>query len=118
MITVWGLKTCDTCKKARAWLDAKGATYGFKDVRADGLTAEQLEAWLVSSGADVLINRRGTTWRGLDEAHQAMAASEDTAIPLLMAHPALIKRPVFVFDDGEIVVGFAKPQQAAVEARL
>ena len=118
MITLWGLKTCDTCKKARAWLDSKGVLYGFKDVRADGLTAEQLEAWLLATGTDTLINRRRTTWRGLDAAHQSMADSDDTAIALMLAHPALIKRPVFVFDDGEVVVGFAKPQQAAVEARI
>lgn len=118
MITVWGLKNCDTCKKARTWLEGKGATFAFKDVRADGLTDEQVVGWLASVGGDVLINRRGTTWRGLPPEIQAAADNDDSAVALLQANPALIKRPVFETDDGEVIVGFAKKQQDALEARL
>ena len=70
MITVWGLKNCDSCKKARKWLEARGTDYAFKDVRADGLDASAIGGWLESVEADVLLNKRGTTWRGLDAASQ------------------------------------------------
>lgn len=118
MITVWGLKNCDTCKKARTWLEGKGATFAFKDVRADGLTEDQIATWLAAVGGEVLINRRGTTWRGLTPEVQAAAASDDSAIALMQANPALIKRPIFECDDGEVIVGFAKKQQDALEGRL
>lgn len=116
MITVWGLKNCDTCKKARAWLDDRGAAHSFKDVRADGLSPDDIQAWLDAVGADVLINRRGTTWRGLDDAAKAKAEDPATVVDLLATNPALIKRPVFVAADGAIVVGFGKVEQAKVEA--
>ena len=115
MITVWGLKTCDTCRKARAWLDGRAVPHTFKDVRADGLTAREVRAWLGAVGADALVNRRGTTWRGLDGAEQAKAGDPATVVDLLVGHPALIKRPVFVGTDGAVVVGFGKAEQARVE---
>lgn len=115
MITVWGLKNCDTCKKARTWLDERGTDYVFKDVRADVVPVTDIAAWLDVVGGDVLINRRGTTWRGLDDAEKARAEAPDAAA-LLAEQPALIKRPVFVAADGSVVVGFAAKQQAAVEA--
>ncbi|WPZ34208.1 Spx/MgsR family RNA polymerase-binding regulatory protein [Thalassobaculum sp. OXR-137] len=118
MITVWGLKNCDTCKKARTWLEGKGATFAFKDVRADGLTADRITEWLAAVGRETLINKRGTTWRGLPPEVQAAAEDDDSAIALMQANPALIKRPIFEMADGEIVVGFAKKQQDAVEAGL
>lgn len=118
MITVWGLKNCDTCRKARAWLEGKGATFAFKDVRADGLTADRITEWLATVGRDTLINKRGTTWRGLPVEMQAAAEDDDSAIALLQANPALIKRPIFEMPDGSVVVGFAKKQQDAVEAAL
>lgn len=118
MITVWGLKNCDTCKKARTWLEGKGATFAFKDVRADGLTEDQVAGWLAAVGGEVLINRRGTTWRGLPPEIQATAASDESAIALMQANPALIKRPIFEVGDGEVIVGFAKKQQDALEAHL
>ena len=117
MITVWGLKNCDTCKKARKALDAVGADYTFKDVRADGLAEMDFAGWLDAVGGEVLINRRGTTWRGLSDADKARGdGSEATA--LLAEAPALIKRPVFVFEDGTVIVGFGAQEKAAVEARL
>lgn len=118
MITVWGLKNCDTCKKARTWLEGKGATFAFKDVRADGLTADRITDWLAAVGKETLINRRGTTWRGLSPEIQAAAEDDDSAIALMQANPALIKRPVFETADGGVIVGFAKKQQDAVEAGL
>lgn len=118
MITVWGLKNCDTCKKARAWLEDRGADFVFKDVRADGLSAERIAGWLDAVGGEVLINRRGTTWRGLGDADKARAEAEESAVDLLAGSPALIKRPVFELPDGTVVVGFAKAQLAVLEARV
>lgn len=118
MITVWGLKNCDTCKKARTALDAAGANYTFKDVRADGLDEATIAGWLGAVGGEVLINRRGTTWRGLSDAEKAAADDAATAASLLAGAPALIKRPVFVFEDGVVLVGFGAKERAAVEARL
>lgn len=118
MITVWGLKNCDTCKKALTWLEGKGATVAFKDVRADGLEADRIGTWLASVGKDVLINRRGTTWRGLPADVQASAEEDDGAVALMQANPALIKRPIFEMADGSVIVGFAKKQQDEVEAGL
>ena len=116
MITVWGLKNCDTCKKARTWLDGRSVQHVFKDVRADAVPAADVSAWLKAVGADTLVNRRGTTWRGLDEAARARADDPSAIVGLLVEHPALIKRPVFVGGDGTVVVGFGKAEQGWVEA--
>jgi len=116
VITVWGLKNCDTCKKARAWLDGRSVPHAFRDVRADGLAAADVRAWLDAVGAEVLVNRRGTTWRGLDDAAKARADNSAAVAGLLLEHPALIRRPVFVGGDGTVVVGFGKAEQARVEA--
>lgn len=116
MITVWGLKNCDTCRKARAWLDSRSVAHAFRDVRADGVSAGDVKAWLDAVGAEVLVNRRGTTWRGLDDAAKAKAEDPAGMVDLLVANPAIIKRPVFVGGDGSVVVGFGKAEQASLEA--
>ena len=116
MIAVWGLKNCDTCKKARAWLDARAVPHAFTDVRADGVPAAEIRTWLDAVGPEVLVNRRGTTWRGLDDAAKARADDPAALAGLLAEHPALIKRPVFVGGDGAVVVGFGRAEQARVEA--
>ena len=117
MITVWGLKNCDSCKKARKWLEARGTDYVFKDVRADGLDAGTIGSWLESVEADVLLNKRGTTWRGLDEANQKRAETQEGLVELLAELPALIKRPVFVLGESARV-GFSKVDQQALEELL
>lgn len=102
-LTVYGIKQCDTCRKALKWLTTQGIDHSFHDFRVDGLNSELLAGWLDSSFADRLVNRRSTTWRQLaDEQRQ----SEGKALlELLLENPTLIKRPVFV--TGEIVaVGF------------
>lgn len=93
-VTVYGIPNCDQIRKTRAWLDQHGIDYRFHDYRKEGLDAATLQDWDRRTGLDTLINRRGTTWRGLDAAQQAAAASPATAIALLQTHPALIKRPV------------------------
>ncbi len=113
MIVVYGLKNCDSCRKARGWLEGQGIAHRFHDLRADGFPGERLPAWLSAVGWETLLNRRGTTWRQLPEETRAGAGAE-TVAELLEAYPALIKRPVFDLPDGQVVVGFAAAQQAAL----
>lgn len=114
MITVYGLKTCDTCRKALKWLAAESIDHRFHDVRADGLDRTALAGWSKALGWETLLNRRGTTWRQLPETERENV-DEARAISLMLTHPALIKRPVF--DLGQhIVVGFGKGEQETLRA--
>jgi Spx/MgsR family transcriptional regulator len=116
MLTVWGLKTCDTCKKALKWLDGEGVAYASKDVRADGVPAADLARWIDAVGWETLVNKASTTWRGLDDADkEGIDAAKAKA--LLAEHPTLIKRPVFVTGD-EVVVGFRDAQKQALQQAL
>ncbi len=104
MLTIYGIKNCDSVKKARAWLDRNGIEYRFHDFRTDGLTPGMLQRWLDQLGWEALLNRRGTTWRQLPEATKATVDAE-RAGALMLEQPTLIKRPVL--DDGKISqVGF------------
>jgi len=106
MLVVYGIKQCDTCRRARKWLGAHEVPYRFHDFRADGLEPALLRAWLSSSFAEQLVNRRSLTWRQLNASQRA--AEGESLVQLLLAFPTLIKRPVMV--DSEILsVGF-KPQ--------
>jgi arsenate reductase len=93
VVTLFGIKTCDTVRKARKWLDAHGIDYRFHDFRADGLDRRQLATWVDELGWEALLNRRGTTWRQLPESKRA-GVDRDRAVALMLEHPALIKRPV------------------------
>lgn len=104
MITLYGVKTCDTCRKARRWLDTAGLDYHYVDLRDDGVTQAQLQHWLDLHGAGKLINKRSRTWRELDTA--ARRACEQAPLPYLLDYPTLIKRPILV-TDGVNLVGFA-----------
>ncbi|BBL76128.1 ArsC family reductase [Methylomagnum ishizawai] len=105
MMTLYGLRHCDTCRKARAWLDGQGLTHRFHDFRADGLDPALLQRWADALGWEALLNRRGTTWRGLTEADRA-DLDADKALRLMLDHPALIKRPVL--SRGEtLLIGFS-----------
>ena len=112
MIEMYGLKNCDTCRKARKWLDAEGLDHRFHDVRADGLDATTLQGWIGAVGWEVLLNRRGTTWRQLPEDKKA-DVDEASAAALMLELPALIKRPVFQAGD-KILLGFSATQQKAL----
>lgn len=103
MLTVYGIKQCDTCRKALAWLKQKDIEHRFHDLRTDGLEAGLLRGWLDSEFADRLVNRRSTTWRQLSE--EQRQARGDALLELLLQYPTLIKRPVFV-RDRIIAVGF------------
>jgi Spx/MgsR family transcriptional regulator len=116
MITVYGIKTCDTCRKAMKWLGAEGIEARFHDLRADGLDAKKLDAWIAALGWEELLNTRGTTWRKLP-AEETRVVDGGHARALMLAHPTLIKRPVFELKS-EIVIGFKPAQQQKIRAAL
>lgn len=103
-ITLYGLKTCDTCRKARKWLDQHGVDYRFHDVRDDGLARETLDRWVSATGWKPLLNTRSRTWRTLD-AKQREALHENGAVTLMLEKPTLVKRPVLEHEAG-VLVGF------------
>lgn len=105
MITIYGIKNCDTVKRARKALEAADIAHRFHDFRSDGLAAETVENWLKQLPAEQLLNRRGTTWRQLPADQQARAEGDDL-VELLVEAPTLIKRPV-IDRHGALRVGFA-----------
>jgi Spx/MgsR family transcriptional regulator len=104
MLTVYGIKQCDTCRKALKWLEAEGIEHHFVDLRADGLDAERLAGWLASPLAEKVVNRRSTTWRQLDDRQRAVSGT--ALLRLLVQHPTLIKRPVIEQDGQLLAIGF------------
>lgn len=103
-ITLYGIKNCDTVKKSRKWLEEAGIDYRFHDHRADGLDPAMLDLWLDRLGWEALLNRQGTTFRALP-AQDKQALDKTNARALLLAHPAMIKRPL-LDRDGELTLGF------------
>lgn len=106
MITLYGIPNCDTVKKARAWLGAQGVAHAFHDFKKQGVPEAALDAWLAALGWEALVNRKGTTWRGLDDATRAAVADAAGARRALLAKPSLIKRPVVQWADGAFTAGF------------
>lgn len=103
-IVVHGIPNCDTVKKARAWLDARGVAYRFHDFRKDGVDAAMLRPWVAEAGWEKLLNRAGTTFRKLPETERA-DLDEAKAIAIMLANPSAIKRPV-VTGAGPVITGF------------
>ena len=114
--TIYGIKNCDTMKKARAWLDGHGVAYHFHDYKSEGIGKDTLKRWCDALGWETLLNRAGTTFRKLPEADKA-GLDEARAIALMAAQPSMIKRPVLEID-GEMVVGFKPETYAALERLL
>ena len=112
MTILYGIKNCDTVKKARKWLDSEGIDYKFHDFRIDGLDKKKLQEWVKSVGWETLVNRRGTTWRQLPEKSRE-TINEGKAVTLMLSHPTLIKRPVLVHGK-KIHVGFKPEDYKAV----
>ncbi len=108
MITVYGIKNCDTVKKARRWLNANDVDFQFHDVRTDGLDQTTIELWLNSVTWETLLNKRGTTWRKLDDPRKEQL-DQAIAIELMLANPTLIKRPVLT-NNNECLVGFKEAE--------
>jgi arsenate reductase (glutaredoxin) len=101
---MYGIRNCDTVKKARAWLEAAGIAYEFHDYKVSGIDRARLEAWCTELGWDALLNRAGTTFRKLELSEKA-DLNRDKAVALMLAHPSLIKRPVLDLG-GRRMVGF------------
>jgi len=106
-LTLYGIKNCDTIKKARAWLDKKGVAYTFHDYKVAGIDAKRLKAWAGEVGWETLLNRAGTTFRKLPE-DEKQNLDAGKAIALMVAQPSMIKRPV-AEKGGKLIVGF-KPE--------
>jgi len=107
-ITIYGIKNCDTMKKACAWLDQHGVDYTFHDYKTAGIERERLEQWCKKLGWEALINRAGTTFRKLSDKDKT-ALNATKAVALMLAQPSLIKRPVLDLGGGKLLVGF-KPE--------
>lgn len=107
MITLYGIKNCDTIKKARRWLEENNVEYRFHDYRVDGLSSELLATFINELGWEALLNTRGTTWRKLDEAVRAGISDRDSAAALMLEMPAIIKRPLLCAPAQPMLLGFS-----------
>ncbi|MFN0024476.1 MAG: arsenate reductase [Parvularculaceae bacterium] len=112
-LDVYGLKTCDTCKRARKELDAAGVAYAFHDVRDDGVTKAQIAKWAKAAGWETMLNKASTTWRALPD-DQKTGLTEAKAVAMMAAHPTLIKRPLITRGDTEVHVGWTDAVQSRV----
>lgn len=110
-IHFYGIPNCDTVKKARAWLDVQGIAYTFHDYKKEGADPAKLGEWAADAGWEVLLNKRGTTFRKLDDADKVDIDS-NKAVKLMAQNPSIIKRPVVVHSGG-ILVGFKEDEWSA-----
>ncbi len=111
-IDIYGIPNCDTVKKARKWLDTNGIDYTFHDYKKEGADAEKVSGWIADKGVDVVLNKRGTTFRKLTDSEKSAADDPGKATELLVANPSMIKRPVVEYAGG-ILVGFKEADWAA-----
>jgi len=107
-IALWGIKNCDTMKKARLWLDQNGVAYTFRDYKQEGADPARLKHWIATLGWEIVLNRAGTTFRALPESEKANLDAERAAA-LMLAQPSMIKRPMLDRSDGLLLAGF-KPE--------
>ena len=103
---VYGIPNCDSVKKARVWLTEQGLDYEFHDFKKQGVPEASLAQWLKACGWEVVLNRKGTTWRKLDAATQAAVQDAASAKALMLAQASVIKRPVIAWPSGAITVGY------------
>ena len=109
-ITLYGIPNCDTVKKARVWLTTHGFEHKFHDFKKEGLSKERLATWCVAAGLDKVLNRKGTTWRGLTLTEQESAGQLEHALALMQANTSLIKRPIVEWGnetEQQVTVGFS-----------
>jgi Spx/MgsR family transcriptional regulator len=105
--TLYGLDTCDGCRKARNWLKRAGVEHAFVDYRAERIAPDVLKSWAAQLGGwDKLVNKASTTWRNLPDARKAPGSDPEWTL-LAKEHPAIVKRPVVVMPDGRVSVGFS-----------
>lgn len=108
MVVMYGIKNCDTIKKARRWLENNHVDYHFHDYRTDGLDAQMMHKFIAEMGWEALLNTRGTTWRKLDEAQRAAITDADSAAALMLEMPAIIKRPLLCAPGKPMLLGFSE----------
>lgn len=113
-LTLYGIANCDTVRKARKWLEAEGIAYAFHDFKKQGLKAETVYDWLAHQPLDIVLNRRGTSWRKLSDDEKAIT-DEKQLVALMVANPSLVKRPVCVAGS-TVTVGFSDDVQATLKA--
>ena len=106
MYIVYGIPNCNTVKKAVTWLQEKNIAYEFYDYKKKGISSAKLSGWSKQVGWELLLNRKGTTWKQLDESLQNSIRSEKSAISLLMEKTSAIKRPLIEKDGKVVVIGF------------
>lgn len=116
VITLYGIPNCDTIKKARTWFSEHGVDYAFHDYKKDGIESARLGGWCGKVGWETLLNRAGTTFRGLPDARK-LALDEQKAIALMLEQPSMIKRPVLELGSRKLIVGFKPDIYAAAFAR-
>jgi len=114
-VTIYGIKNCDTMKKARAWLEQHGVDYVFHDYKTEGIQRERLEQWYKKVGWETLLNRAGTTFRKLPESEKARVDARK-AMELMLEQPSMIKRPVLELGGGKLLVGFAPENYSTMVA--
>lgn len=110
---VYGIKNCDTVKKALNWLKANNKAFEFHDYKKEGITTEKLQSWCSQVGWENLLNRRGTTWRRLDEETRNAVTDETQAMNVMLTNTSIIKRPVIEKDGKVLVVGFDEARYVA-----
>ena len=108
MTIMYGIKNCDTIKKARRWLEMHQPDYRFHDYRVDGIDAELLHKFIAELGWKALLNTRGTTWRKLDESRRAAITDANSAVELMLEMPAIIKRPLLCTPGKPMLLGFSE----------
>lgn len=115
MVHIYGIKNCDIVQKALKWLDGKKVPYTFHNYKETGLERATIEGWLAHLPVEKLVNSRSTTFRELPEGHRAAIKDREQAIALMMAHTSIIKRPVWDFGNGRMLLGW---DEKAVSAML
>jgi Spx/MgsR family transcriptional regulator len=105
-IKVYGIKNCDTMKKTFNFLEEKGVSFDFEDYKKQELTPELLEDFLAKTSLEFLVNKKGTTYRKMEDAQKQALEKNETAIPILIANPSVIKRPLITYPDGSLTLGF------------
>ena len=113
--TIYGIRNCDTMKKARAWLDGRGVAYGFHDYKVAGIERSRLEGWAAKVGWETLLNRTGTTFRKLADKDKE-GLTEEKAVALMLAQPSMIKRPVLEAG-AKLLVGFRPDEYATLAVK-
>lgn len=107
---LYGIKNCDTVKRARGWLESHGIDYVFHDYKKDGVPLDHVAKWIDARGWEALVNRQGTTWRKLDDALKESVVDAASATAVMNEHSSVIRRPVVEWGDGRLTVGFKEAE--------